>query len=880
MTVTQQLESALSGRYQLEREIGAGGMATVYLARDIRHDRRVALKVLRPELSAILGAERFVKEIRTTANLQHPHILPLHDSGEAGGLVFYVMPFVDGESLRDRLTRDTQLPVTDAVRIACEVASALDYAHRQGVVHRDIKPENILLHEGRALVADFGIALAASAVGGGTRLTETGMSLGTPTYMSPEQAMGEREVTPRSDVYALGCVLYEMLLGEPPFTGPTAQAIVARVMTEEPRSPSAQRKSIPAHVSAAVLTALAKIPADRFATAAEFAAALSTPGYTGAGTAALASAVRPTASRWITDRRTVGTLAAAAACVALAAFSPRSRSTDSAAGVVTRLRIAAEDTTSGLYHEWFQHGAPAVSPDGRVVAFTLAKDDTTALYVQPLDRFEQWNVAGGGRLPFFSPDGKWIGFVRGGSVWKISSAGGTPTRLGAVESEASAWRLRSPGVWHPNGQIYFATDVGVVSLASTGGPMRAVARADTASQLGQLRTVSLTPDARLLVRMERRDTVQLAIMSTEGRDVRFLPDDVRRAWFVGDIIVFVRENQLYASAFDLRNVRLRGDPVPITEIPGGEPVSPGATAAWFDGTISGRTEELVWVGRHGEATSAGMAPGGYRWPRLSPDGRRLAVWSGGTRQPISVIDLASGARSLLADFRSGEPVWFRDGSRVVTSAPVAGTQYALLSQRSDGSRAPDTLLAASRLEAWPTDVSPGDSLLLYYGNAPGETQDIFVLDLRTKTSRRLTLPGDQRGARFSPDGRWIAFQSVDGARQEVVVMPWPALDERHVVSTEGGVEPVWSRDGRELYFRIGGRVFAVKVTPGATWSAAPPAELFRGPFASDLGGDQSYDVAPDGRFLMLRFAGGARPQIRVIEHWAAELERKVAEAQR
>ena len=227
------LQVALADRYRIESEIGAGGMATVYLAQDLRHDRRVALKVLRPELAAVIGAERFLAEIKLTANLQHPHILPLFDSGEADCFLFYVMPFVEGESLRDRLNREKQLPVAEAVRIATEVASALDYAHRHGVVHRDIKPENILLHDGRALVADFGIALAASKAGG-NRMTETGMSLGTPHYMSPEQAMGEREITARSDVYALGGVLYEMLTGDPPFTGSTAQAIVARVLTETP----------------------------------------------------------------------------------------------------------------------------------------------------------------------------------------------------------------------------------------------------------------------------------------------------------------------------------------------------------------------------------------------------------------------------------------------------------------------------------------------------------------------------------------------------------------------------------------------------------------------------------------------------------------------
>src|SRR5512141_2163135 len=200
---SSRISGALSGHYRLEDEIGAGGMATVYLAQDLRHDRRVAVKVLRPELAAVIGAERFLAEIKLTANLQHPHILPLFDSGEADSFLYYVMPFVEGESLRDRLNREKQLPVADAVRIATEVASALDYAHRHAVIHRDVKPENILLHDGQALVADFGIALAASK-SGGSRMTETGMSLGTPHYMSPEQAMGEREITARSDVYALG----------------------------------------------------------------------------------------------------------------------------------------------------------------------------------------------------------------------------------------------------------------------------------------------------------------------------------------------------------------------------------------------------------------------------------------------------------------------------------------------------------------------------------------------------------------------------------------------------------------------------------------------------------------------------------------------------
>src|SRR3954453_20885581 len=263
------LRTALTDRYRLERELGAGGMATVYLAHDLKHERKVAIKVLKPELAAVLGAGRFVVEIKTTASLQHPHILPLFDSGTADGALYYVMPYIEGETVRNKLNRETQFGVDEAIRIAREVADALDYAHRHGVIHRDIKPENILLHDGRAMVMDFGIALAVSAAAGG-RMTETGLSLGTPHYMAPEQATAEKEITGRSDIYSLGCVLYEMLTGEPPHTGASAQQIIMKIIAEAVQPVTKLRKSVPPHVAAAVAKSLEKLPADRFETAKAF----------------------------------------------------------------------------------------------------------------------------------------------------------------------------------------------------------------------------------------------------------------------------------------------------------------------------------------------------------------------------------------------------------------------------------------------------------------------------------------------------------------------------------------------------------------------------------------------------------------------------------
>jgi serine/threonine-protein kinase len=331
MADLDRLTTALSDRYKIERELGAGGMATVYLAHDLKHDRKVAVKVLRPELAAVLGADRFLNEIRVTANLHHPNIMQLYDSGEADGDLYYVMPFVEGESLRDKIDRERQLPVDEAVSITRAVAEALDYAHRHDVIHRDIKPGNIMLHEGTPLVADFGIALAVDRVAG-DRITTTGLSLGTPSYMSPEQAAGDREAKPTTDIYALGGVLYEMLAGDPPFTGSNLQAVIAKVVSEKPVKLRTIRDTVPAHIDAAVEKALAKVPADRFENTKAFADALvaKAPG------ASVAEATTP--SQWSRAAR-MAVPVAAVAVLAWALFGRGGGQTpagESAGATVTR----------------------------------------------------------------------------------------------------------------------------------------------------------------------------------------------------------------------------------------------------------------------------------------------------------------------------------------------------------------------------------------------------------------------------------------------------------------------------------------------------------------------------------------------------------------
>ncbi len=551
--------------------------------------------------------------------------------------------------------------------------------------------------------------------------------------------------------------------------------------------------------------------------------------------------------------------------------------------VTTRLRLVLDDTTGRRVYRETLHGSPAVAPDGRAVAYAVAEGDTVVLRVQRLDRFDPWVVDGGGRMPFFSPDGRWIGFLRGGEVWKVPAEGGAPTRLGSLDEHAFSWDVVTPGVWLPEGDIHFTGPRGLVVVPANGGSTRTVAVGDSAGGGEPLFDLSRAPDGRLLAQVSRDGRARLALLSTDGRDVRLLPDDVRPpAGFVGDLLVFARAGQRYASAFDPAALRPVGEPLTLTDLP---PVSYevaawlrlAASTAWVEGTSAPRVEP-VWVDRAGAATPVGVAATRIRWPRLSPDGRRLALAVTGDQQLV-VDDLAAGTRTRLqAPAGRTEPVWFHDGTRLVTSKGWGTSRNALVVQRADGSRAPDTLLTSGR-DLWPTDVSPGDSLLLFYGATEGDPQDVQALHLRTRQLHRLALPGEQRGARFSPDMRWVALQSREGGgRYDVLVVPWPSLDARHVVSTDGGgEEPIWSRDGRELFYRRGGRVMVVRVTPGEAWTASPPAELFGGSFEADQYGDQSWDIAPDGRFLMLRAVGQPRLEIRVIQHWAAELARRLAD---
>ncbi len=879
------LVSVLSDRYQIDREIGQGGMATVYLAQDLKHDRKVALKVLRPELAAVIGAERFLAEIKTTASLQHPHILPLFDSGAADSFLFYVMPYVEGESLRDRLNREKQLPIGDAVRIATEAAGALDYAHRHGVIHRDIKPENILLHDGRALVADFGIALAVSSAG--SRMTETGMSLGTPHYMSPEQAMGEREITARSDVYALGCVLYEMLVGEPPFTGPTAQAIVAKVVTEEPRPLLPKRHTIPAHVEEAVLTALEKTAADRFGSAADFAAALAGQRGTASGTARHRSASSATGTA--VPRQWFLAALAASAVLLVAAMSGWWRSPPSAATSRQRVVLWQFTLPAFLSPGVERHATQAaIAPDGSSIVFTDSTPDGFRLMRKLRGDTDPVPLAGteGAVSPFFSPDGAWIGFVTtDGKLRKVPVGGG-----GSVTLSDAAHLVYTSAAWQDDGTIVFMDkDLALRKVPADGVTATVFRKADPNRRMN-VATISPLPGSRgvLYSACPGNCGIESAVyvFDYSADSSRLLVDGAAGVWYspTGHLLYTDRAGGLYAAGFDPKRLALTTGPVPVIDAvePATFALSASGTVLYSIGIGGGASSELVWVARDGSAAPVDPGwKGRFEYPALSPDGKSIAVslQDGPTHLWIRRSD---GTRQRLTQAGSvnWRPVWTPDGQSVAYLSNMSGDrgkdEMDVYVVRADGS-APPRRLMTHTYGLWEAEFSRDGQWLVVRADETGGNGNVRARRLSGDTTL-VPLLADQEittQVALSPDGRWMAYVSDASGRREVYVASFPDMRTKRLVSRDGGLEPRWSHSGRELFYKSRGQLVAIPVPPGPVFTPGLPRVLFSLAGYINARNRQQYDVASDDRrFLMIRAIGGQNEAV-YAENWFAELKAKV-----
>ena len=871
------LKTALADRYTLERELGAGGMATVYLAHDVRHNRKVAIKVLRPELAAFIGAERFLKEIETTANLQHPHILPLFDSGRVDGTVFYVMPYVQGESLRNRLARETMLPVADAIRIATEIAAALDYAHRHGVIHRDIKPDNVLFHDGRALVADFGIALARSHGDAGIRMTKSGMSLGTPQYMSPEQAAGEQTVDARSDIYALGAVLYEMLAGQPPFIGPSAQAIFARVMGEEPGSLILKRKTVPPHVDAAVLRALEKLPADRWQTAAQFAEALTDAG----------------ASRWAGRRTLPAAIPWALSAVFLLAL----------AWIGLRSQRRALPTTGPIrFSVEFDTGVrPTFTPvvrlsaDGQQLIVTGNIGHREEVLHRPLDQMQMRVIEGAGQgeqgtgnsRPFVSPDGRWIAYAKQGKLRKVPVEGGP-----AIDLASADW---AGGSWGRNGKLVYtrAYNTGLWIVSEGGGDERELTRPDTAQgELGHwwpqilpdgdhvLFTAYRTPIERATIEVFSIKTGRRQVLFTGGVSAFYVP--------TGHLLFAVGET-IRAVPFDLSRLAVTGPALPVVDSVAMNPtdgaatfdVSENGTLAYLPVSSYVTEPDVVLVNRRGNESRALPAADRYNHPRLSPDGGRIAVdiRSANSLGDVWVFQVgrSSGLRLTAEGGREFGAEWTPDGRELIYSSERPF--FDLYRRAADASRPAQPLLTGG-YDRYTGKVSEDGRLFAFVLSVPGGAE-LWTVQLHgaPAPTRYFANGFNLAHPTLSPDGRWMAYDSDESGRVEVYAQSFPDPSiKRWKISPAGGSEPMWTRNGQELVFRTGDSVMAVGVDLQRSRSGQPVA-LFVGRYPDNPGWTRprSYDASRDGeRFLMLRLPPvEASPRIKVVLNWFDELRAKV-----
>jgi Tol biopolymer transport system component len=761
------LRTLLGDRYDVVRELGRGGMATVYLARDERHGRSVAIKVMRPELAAMFGAERFLAEIRTTATLQHPHILSLFDSGAVGETVFYVMPFVDGESLRDLLARERQLPVADAVRIAREVADALAHAHSRGVIHRDIKPENILLQGGHALVADFGIAVAASRTGG-ARLTETGMSLGTPHYMSPEQATGERDLDPRSDVYALGCVLYEMLVGEPPFTGPNAQSIVAKVLTESAPRIRTRRPSVPEAVDEAIATALEKLPADRMRSAEAFGVALDE------------------------STRTTGRNVS---------VSSRSRNVLPFVAAGTLLAFAS----LGLGN-WFgaSHAAPPLA-FGR---------DTHVTWDPALEI-----------TPVLSPDGKMVAYA-GGPIANVHIMVRLigEGRAHALTGDTTA--VESNPQWTSDGsRVLFLARNGVYSAPAGGGPARAELPGDARSPVG---ASALSNDGKRLA-FARGDTLFVREGTTPPRSVARMVAPTLCTWSPNDAFVAcTSDNALYSGPGVLLANRAPSQVllwrardnavIPITEGPflNASPTwSPDGRWLYFISDRDG-PRDLYGIRVSGDGHPSGapvrLTTGlNAHTATLSANGQRMAysrfslrssIWS--MPMPSHPPVMTTGATRLTNANESIEIFDVSaDGAWLFYDSDLSGNSDIFRLRIGGGE--PEQLTTDPADEFAPSP-SPDGTEFVYHSWRTGN-RDIFVQRLDGGGVTQVTqTPQQEAVPAWSPDGRSLAFSNLAtntgvGIARRDAAGHWAKATWR----VARGSRPTWTADGRQLAYLTGSR---------------------------------------------------------------------------
>lgn len=863
----------LVGPYRVEERIGAGGMGVVYRATDTKLGRTVALKAIRTELLHEEGLARFEREARMLASLNHARIAAIHGIEESGGTRFLVLEYVPGPTLADRLRRG--LSIREAMLAGRQIAEAMEAAHVNGIIHRDLKPANIKLSEsGQIKVLDFGLAkpiervraVSTDSTATFTESVTAGISLaGTAAYMSPEQACG-KSVDSRTDIWSFGCVLYEMLSQKQTFQGRTPTEILAAVVEREP-----DWKALPAETPEAVRAllkrCLRKDPAQRLRDIGdariELEDALSAP----------ASATAQPAG--ITRRIAIGGVAGAVAGAAATGVFAIGRWR----GAVTRnpIRFAIDAPDNGVFIASF-NGRVGISPDGGRIAFNcgIGATGTNAFYLRSLSELESQRVkeVRTGSSAFFSPDGRWVGFLSSiapGALFKVARSGDTPVRICPTENGFTG------GTWADGDIIYWINlNVnGLMSVPAAGGEPKAVTKVDFAKGERVYKFPCALPGGNVLFAAITTDTAsfddaRIMAFSPRTGEKKVLLEGGTYPRYSSGHLLYAHDGRILAVRFDPDRLQLQGQPFTVLEGlqmsrntgVANFDVSAGGDLVYIPGSCEGGARTLVWVDRDGNAEPLPLAPKSYLHPRLSPDERRLAIEVEGANHNLYVYDFDRGVlANVTTDGISHWPVWSPDGRQLSFRAGPMG-RTVMWQVPADRSRAPQQVPAkgaGQSAESW----SPDGRTIVYTATNPGSPPSIMAAHL--DSNREAEVVDQQKGPigspKFSPDGRWLAYCSMESGKAQAYVQAFPGPGPKIQISTDGGTDPVWKRSGGELYYRNGDSMMVVNVSTGPAFTAGRPRELWKGHYSHGMSTScdppgatsSNYDVTADGkRFLMVK----------------------------
>jgi serine/threonine protein kinase len=878
------------GPYELVAPIGAGGMGEVYRAKDTRLERTVAIKVLPTHLSSSPESrQRFEREARTISQLSHPHICALYDVGHQDGIDYLVMEYLEGETLSERLGK-SPLPLEQTLRYGIEIADALEKAHRSGVVHRDLKPGNVMLTKSGVKLLDFGLAKALAPVSPASQftalptqaspITREGSLLGTLQYMAPEQLEG-KEADARTDVFAFGAVLYEMATGKKAFSGASQASLIGSILRDEPRSISEVAPLTPASLDRLVRICLAKDPDDRWQTARDVDLQLREIGRERERPETVTvRAVRSRASRAAPWALAVLALAAGA-LLGRSALSKKLPRPD-----VVRSTLLPPPNTEFHFTD-ANSGTPAVSPDGTRIAFSARDpDDQVLLWVRPLDSLDSFSIRGssGATFPFWSSDGRSLGFFAQGKLKVVeASASASPVALADVEEARG-------GTWGADGTILFSPGYQkpILRVRGSGGSPTPV----TEVKGRELhRFPAFLPDGRHFlynVRVQGDENAIIYARSLDSKDERAVIREHSDVLYVPPgYLLFRRAGRLMAARFDADRLDVIGDPVELVEridyfaATGRTAFGASEKALVYSPSSDARLSRLAWFDRTGREVGGVASAGMYVSPRFSPDGRQLAI---AVMEQLAVAPdiwlfdtrLGTGTRSPMLG-PDLNPVFSADAKRIFFGNTSEGKWNIFVREVSGGAE-PTSILPPTR-PRWARDVSPDGNVLLYQELSAATRGDLKVISLSGERRPRdfIAGPFDEDEGTFSPDGRRVAYVSDESGRKEVFVASFPDPSQRIRVSSDGGIQPRWSRDGRELYFVSKGETMMVApFEPSSGVPTAPPARLFDVPISYAFGSHVPlrYDVSPDGRFLIIvRASKELPPPLVLVLNWQAGLKR-------